>query len=301
MDSFCKIAVRFIPVCAALPLAACANYPAVATLSSAMQKSVSSWRPYTDDFATSCRRSLAYDPRIGTPTDPCLPQVAVQSQLNDVITILDNYFGALTAVADAANFSLDPGLDELGGAARGAGLDAGKADAINALSKVLAKIATSGIQRRSLDALVSRAHDASEAIDAVEHVISTDYALELHNESQFWSTNAIILAARSSLIVPPPCLAPRLNWATSPGASTTGLLLFQRYYVDGCNAILGRQAALGAFHDSAEQVKEGLEKLAETRTKLKSHEAIAALFDQTKDLFVKAQAVRAAFQTNTTK
>jgi len=292
-----RLIVGVIP--ATLLSACAADYPHIATLSGTAVKTVASWQPFVDDYPRSCRRAWALGAPLGAArpgTDPCASFVARQAGLAAALAVLTNYFGALGAIATDANFSVDPGLDSLGGAL-GQMTDEKKAGSVAGLVKLLGGWATAGVRRASLDDAIGQVDGVSAIIDGISHVVVADYeGLLLRGEGGQLEVMMGNAAADLSLPPPPPCTTPYPPWGVPQEATArSSQFMFQAFYNDRCEALLARRLAVLSFRSSAASLQQALGDLRDNRARLRTGAAVEAVLADAKRLFSDAQAVRQAF------
>lgn len=291
-------------------LSSCAtDYPQIATLSSSMQKSATTWQTFADDYATTCRRRSWWDTRIGTSQDPCRSLEDTQKILTANIAALNAYFGAVSAISNDSNYSLDAGLQSAIDGAAATGLDGDKVKAAGGIAKLVAGWVAAGIRHRSLKEAAGHAPDAIAVVDALKDVMET-YRSRLQMEGNLWTGD--ILSAQSSanalakkingdtapqMTDPPRCDGKKaVTWTSpDPQMATADQLLLRQYYLERCNAIISRIVAVDKFDISAEAVKESLKKLETSDFNKKDLDALNDFAKQAKDIFEKAEAVKKAF------
>lgn len=296
-------------------LAGCAtDYPAVATLSTTMQKSIDAWRPFVADYAATCRRRSWYDPNVGGSQDSCSDFDVTQTSLSQDIDVLSAYFGALSAIATDSNYAIDGGVKGLADAVAGADTaDKAKISAAGALAAPVAGWITSGVRRHSLTEAASHAGDAKKIVAAITTVIDDRYRKELGLEAKQWrddvkgaasnaDATARLINKQPGLIgLPIVCSGKSISWNTpSRLQATADQLMFQHFYVDRCNSILQRQTALDAFKSATESLNKGLDQLATSPFPLKDKAFLQQLFAQAKTLYDQTNAVKQAFNGNST-
>jgi hypothetical protein len=286
-------------------LTGCYDYPAVSTLSGSMAKTVGTWKPLADDYVENCKRAqlLVADhrPQNRDGTDPCPAFAVTQQQLNATFILLENYFSALGAVASDTNYSFDPGLGALGDAAKGIGADKSKTDAVTGLAGELAKLAASGIRQKSMASLIGQSDNVIQVVQTIKYVFDGDYAPNIGEEGRLW-TSMMRNPASAFHIDPEPCAGNSIRWDTPHDQFPSPQeLVFRSYYVNQCNVILARAAAITSFDKSADDLVDALKKLKSNATKLKDKEIAEAIFDQAKTVFDDAQAIQKAFNTTAIK
>jgi hypothetical protein len=274
----------------------CANYPAVGSLSGSMQQALTTWKPFAADYEASCRRRLSISQAFGSVPSTCEEAAAVSVGLDNAIIVLENYAGALQAVATDDKFNINPGIDALAtSASKDLKFDSAKTSAISGLAKVLSNLVLSGIRAHALQKLIDQAPNAEDVVGAIQQVIATDYAHRLDLESGEWTAQMGPVGLRTHLQLPP-CSGAKIQPPVLGPQDVTGEnVLYQQYYVDRCNLILARRAAIAEFNAAAEQLKTGLEDLQSSKTRLKSKVAIEALYKSASQLLTATGAVQRAF------
>lgn len=281
-------------------LGGCTNYPAVGTLSTTMAKGVESWRLYSDDYADTCKRREAYRAAFGQTPGDCALAIAAEEGTDAAIAILTDYFSALSAVASDDNYDVTPGIDALASSARDdLKLDVGKAAAISGLAKFLAKFVTEGIREATVKDLISQADNASTVVDAITMVVN-NYASNLDLEAQEFYSQYGPVAMGDGLILPSCSGVDVAGSALSADKNSPQQILYQEYYIERCNVILRRRAAVVAYSASAATVKSSLRELKSNKTRLNQKAAIAVLVRQAGELTKQTKAIKKAFVTEKT-
>lgn len=283
-----------IPV---LSLTGCYNYPEIASLSSAMQTSVGETSPFVDDIAATCTRRLSYD-NLSDTDGTCVGLSKLQQEIGTRITILDNYFGALAAVATDSNFTFDDGIGALGASATQVGANAGEVSAVQAIATTLANLVGAKMRQSAMKALIDQAPNAGIVVAGLQDIFDKTYGANLGREADQWQVSMQFAAARLGIEGPPACSAAGLQW-TSPKISMSNIeqVRFQRFYSEQCAIITDRQQALAKFDTASEQIQTSLTDLSSKKTRLSDKAVLRAFATQAKTIFEQAQAVKKAFGT----
>jgi len=284
-----------IPAACAL-LSGCFDYPAIGTLAGSMQQNIAAWQPFVDDYAASCERRLAL---VQNPADrSCDGRDDQAKQIAAAIKVLNNYFGALGAVATDSKFTLDDGLGSVGAEAQKLGAQPGQVSAISAVATTLADLAASGLRRRAMSQLIAQAGNVGEVVAVLKDIFDTVYRDNLNLEAAQWHHSLTHASSGLGLGAPPTC-SDKMYWSIPPALSTAEQLQFEQFYQEQCAKLVARETALAQFDKSADQLKASLDKL---RTSKLTDKALAsALFTQAKALLEEGQAIEKAFNSTTTQ
>jgi hypothetical protein len=291
--------ISVLSICVMLTsLSGCVNYPAVSTLSSAMRTNIATWTPFVEDYGTTCTRLVALQTADDSDGTTCEKLKAQGQQVGAAIKILDNYFGALGAVATGSDFTFDEGLGEIGDQGRKLGADPARVTAIQTLASALADLAVSGLRAKAMGKLIAQAGNARDTVLAIQEVFDTTYRSNLKREAEKWQ-EAMQKASYGLGMGDPPACSATIVWQNSPpAASSAPQLQFQQFYEAQCAKIVARQNALDGFDASARELTASLNKLASPDIKLKDSAVAKALLTQAKTLVEDAKAIKNAFKTS---
>jgi hypothetical protein len=280
-----------------LGLSGCYNYPEVASLSSAMQTSVTNIGPFADDISATCTRKLSYDTLPDTD-GTCAHLATVQQETGKRITVLDNYFGALAAVAVDSNFIFDDGLGAIGASVTQVGANAADVSAVQAIATTLANLVGAKMRLSAMKKLIDQAPNAVIVVAGLQDIFDKTYGSNLDREAKQWQLSMEFAAGRLNIAGPPACAVTGTQW-TTPKISLSNIeqVRFQRFYSGQCAIIMGRRAALAKFDTASQQIQKSLSDLNSKKTRLSDKSVLQAFATQAKTIFEQAQAVKKAFGT----
>ena len=284
-------------------LSACYDYPAVHSASDSMQTTERAWSPIAADYGATCARMATFSSDPATIPASCLEGQKVTVGLQNAMSVLDGYFGALGAVASDSKLTLNPGIDAVGSAASSAlSSESAKITAVSGLAKVLAGLATGAIRAHSLKLLVDQADNASSVVSGIQEIVDKNYDIALGAEAGQWHTDMSRIAQDSSVMVPTcqttsvPLYPPSGVYPAKSDGRNAQRLMFWQTYAIGCNTIIAHRSAIAQFDQSAKQVLESLSYLKGSKDKLKVKAITDELYRQASALYTSAAAVQKAFK-----
>lgn len=276
-----------LPLTMGLVLTGCADLGAVSTLGARMMTAGKTWKGVSQEASRSCARLGQFNRLADCASTDLAAKGAVAAT-----EVLLAYFGAIQDVANAGNFTVQPGLDAVAASVKTVpGVDAAQADAVSGLASLLAKLALEGMREDALRRLIGEGAPPARLVlqflhERVGPSLRTTLAAE---RTALDATYAGFIQGAGS-VFPANCdPGPRaydFNAQTFPLAQD---------YCQRRLALDAKSKSLGEFDDSLAAARTALDELDSGKARLSSKELAKRLYTTGKELDNKVDAVREAF------
>ena len=268
-------------------LPGCASLQAVSRFSETLISAGQTWDGVGRELTASCQRHTQFNAAIKCDSSANAVKVVTAAD-----AVLLNYFNAMHDTANEANFTVQPGLDDLAGSVQAIpGIDADKAQAVAGLAGLLARFATEGLRQDTLRRLIGDgAPPARKVIALLKQTLPPALRVTLKAERDSLDATYALFIQTAGKTLPQSCEPPPRAFDHNERT-----FLLAEDYCRRRLALDAKDRALTNYEASLDTADKALGDLESGKARLSGKELAKILFETGKDLHDKVTAVKKAF------